>query len=72
MARAKNSDQKKQNNGANEEQHAKLEAKKSQGADPEGPDEYRALNIFWVPLEARWSHRNAQANFLIKRSRRSL
>ena len=23
-------------------------------ADPEDPDEYRAVNIFWVPPEARW------------------
>jgi len=44
-----------------EEQHAKLEAEKSQGADTEDPDEYRALNIFWVPPEARWSHLKAQA-----------
>jgi type I restriction enzyme M protein len=39
-----------------EEQHAKLEEEKAQGADPEDPDEYRALNIFWVPPEARWWH----------------
>src|ERR687891_2746521 len=44
-----------------EEQHAKLEADKAQGADPEDPDEYRALNIFWVPPEARWWHLKAQA-----------
>ena len=44
-----------------EEQHAKLEAEMAQGADPEDPDEYRALNIFWVPPEARWSHLKAQA-----------
>jgi len=44
-----------------EEQHAKLDAEKAQGADPEDPDEYRALNIFWVPPEARWSHLKAQA-----------
>jgi len=44
-----------------EEQHAKLEAEKAQGADPEDPDEYRALNIFWVPPEARWAHLKAQA-----------
>ena len=44
-----------------EEQHAKLEAEQDQGADPEDPDEYRALNIFWVPPEARWSHLKAQA-----------
>jgi type I restriction enzyme M protein len=39
-----------------EEQHARLEAEKAQGADPEDPDEYRALGIFWVPREARWWH----------------
>ena len=44
-----------------EEHHAKLEAEKAQGADPEDPDEYRALNIFWVPPEARWWHLKAQA-----------
>ena len=44
-----------------EEQHAKLEGQKAQGADPEDQDEYRALNIFWVPPEARWTHLKAQA-----------
>jgi type I restriction enzyme M protein len=44
-----------------EEQHAKLESEKAQGADPEDPDEYRALSIFWVPPEARWSYLKAQA-----------
>ncbi len=44
-----------------EEEHAKLEAEKSQGADPEDPDEYRAQNIFWVPPEARWAHLKAHA-----------
>jgi len=44
-----------------EEQHAKLEAERAQGADPEDPDEYRAVNIFWVPPEARWSYLRAQA-----------
>lgn len=44
-----------------DEQHTKLEAEKAQGADPEDQDEYRALNIFWVPPEARWSHLKAQA-----------
>lgn len=44
-----------------EEQHAKLETDKVQGANPEDPDEYRALNIFWVPPEARWSHLRAQS-----------
>jgi type I restriction enzyme M protein len=44
-----------------EAQHAQLEAEQDEGADPEDPDEYRALNIFWVPPEARWSHLKAQA-----------
>jgi type I restriction enzyme M protein len=44
-----------------EELHAKLQAEKKQGADPEDPDEYRAKGIFWVPPEARWSHLKAQA-----------
>ncbi|MEX1025037.1 MAG: class I SAM-dependent DNA methyltransferase [Planctomycetota bacterium] len=44
-----------------EEQHAKLVAEQKSGADPEDPDEYRALSIFWVPPEARWTHLSAQA-----------
>ncbi len=44
-----------------EEQHAKLVAEQAKGADPEDPDEYRALSIFWVPPEARWSHLKSQA-----------
>ena len=44
-----------------EEQHSRLVAEQSKGADPEDPDEYRALNIFWVPLEARWTHLKHQA-----------
>jgi len=44
-----------------EEHHAKLVAEQGKGADPEDPDEYRALSIFWVPPEARWSHLKAQA-----------
>jgi len=39
-----------------EAHHAKLEAERDQGADPEDPDEYRAEGIFWVPPEARWEH----------------
>jgi len=38
-----------------EEHHARLETERASGADPEDPDEYRSLNIFWVPREARWS-----------------
>jgi type I restriction enzyme M protein len=46
-----------------EEQHAKLEAERAHGADPEDPDEYRGAEhpIFWVPPEARWPHLKAQA-----------
>ncbi|MCR4317476.1 MAG: N-6 DNA methylase [Planctomycetes bacterium] len=44
-----------------EEQHAKLEAEKSSGADTEDPDEYRAVHTFWVPKEARWSKLKAEA-----------
>ena len=44
-----------------EETRVGLEAEIEEGADPEDPDEYRALNIFWVPKEARWSHLQAQA-----------
>ena len=38
-----------------EEQHEKLLAEKAQGAEPEDPDEYRAIGVFWVPPEARWT-----------------
>jgi len=43
-----------------EEYHERL--KKEPFADPEDPDEYRAVNIFWVPPEARWERvqRNAR------------
>jgi type I restriction enzyme M protein len=44
-----------------DEQHARLEAERTEGADPEDPDEYRAQNIFWVPPQACWSHLQAQA-----------
>ena len=44
-----------------EEQRAKLEADRAQGADPEDPDEYRAVNIFWVPKEARWPKLKSEA-----------
>jgi type I restriction enzyme M protein len=41
--------------------HARLEAQKSQGADPEDRDEYIAERVFWVPKEARWTHLRANA-----------
>ncbi len=44
-----------------EAKHTELEADRAQGADPEDPDEYRAVSIFWVPKEARWSHLKASA-----------
>ena len=44
-----------------EEQHTRLEAERDQGADPEDPDEYRAVNTFWVPKEARWAFLLASA-----------
>jgi type I restriction enzyme M protein len=43
------------------ELHNKLTREKSQGADPEDPDEYRAENVFWVPKEARWDYLQNQA-----------
>jgi len=36
------------------EVHKGLEA--DQWADPEDKDEYKALNVFWVPPEARWDY----------------
>ncbi len=44
-----------------EAKHAELEAQTALGADPEDPDEYRAVSIFWVPKEARWQHLKASA-----------
>jgi type I restriction enzyme M protein len=44
-----------------ESKHVELEAKRVDGADPEDPDEYRAVSIFWVPKEARWAHLKANA-----------
>jgi len=38
-----------------EERHAQLQLELADGADPEDPDEYRAVNVFWVPKEARWA-----------------
>ena len=41
------------NSDAFEERHAQLEREQAEGADPEDPDEYRAVSIFRVPSEAR-------------------
>ncbi|MCY3886091.1 MAG: class I SAM-dependent DNA methyltransferase [Chloroflexi bacterium] len=43
------------------EAHARIEALRDEGADPEDPDEYRGDNIFWVPPEARWTYLQSQA-----------
>jgi type I restriction enzyme M protein len=44
-----------------EAKHAELDAQRASGADPEDPDEYRAINIFWVPPEARWAYLKSMA-----------
>jgi hypothetical protein len=44
-----------------ESKHAELERQRTEGADPENPDEYRGAHIFWVPKEARWQHLKASA-----------
>ena len=44
-----------------EERQAQLEREQAEGADPEDPDEYRAVSVLWVPREARWGHLRAQA-----------
>ena len=46
-----------------EEHRAKLLAGQGDyaGANAEDPDEYKAENVFWVPMEARWSHLQASA-----------
>ena len=43
------------------EARAILENEVDHGADPEDPDEYRAQDVFWVPVEARWSSVQSQA-----------
>ena len=44
-----------------EELHEELESKANEGYDPEEPDEYAERNVFWVPMEARWSNIQARA-----------
>ncbi len=44
-----------------EAKHKELSSLKSEGADPEDPDEYLSENIFWVPEKARWSSIAAKA-----------
>jgi len=38
-----------------EAKHAELMSQEAEGANPEDRDEYKAVNIFWVPEKARWS-----------------
>ena len=44
-----------------EELHEELESKADEGYDPEQPDEYSERNVFWVPMEARWSNIQSRA-----------
>jgi type I restriction enzyme M protein len=44
-----------------ETRHAELKKQVSEGANPEDPDEYRAVSIFWVPQKARWSYIQSNA-----------
>ncbi len=44
-----------------EEMRLRLEKERAEGADPEDADEYRAENIFWVPVKARWNHLKTRA-----------
>jgi type I restriction enzyme M protein len=39
-----------------EAKHPELVKQKAVDANPEDPDEDRAVSIFWVPKEARWSY----------------
>jgi len=45
------------------EMHQKLVAGEGEyeGSDPEDPDEYLAVNVFWVPQEARWDFLQSKA-----------
>ena len=44
-----------------EELYVKLQAEVDMGADPEDREEYKAENVFYVPLQARWSSLVANA-----------
>lgn len=44
-----------------EELYIKLSEEKDAGANPEDIDEYRAVNVFYVPQEARWSYLYSRA-----------
>lgn len=42
-------------------EHHRAKLMQEEFADPEDPEEYLASNVFWVPLEARWEHLQANA-----------
>lgn len=44
-----------------EELYAKLKTEENLGADPEDKDEYKAENVFFVPVDARWGLIQAKA-----------
>ena len=44
-----------------EELYVKLQAEVDMGADPEDREEYKAENVFYVPLQSRWSSLVANA-----------
>ncbi len=44
-----------------EELYLRLKKDAGSGADPEDKDEYKAENVFFVPIEARWSYLVAKA-----------
>ncbi len=44
-----------------EELYATLKAEEANGADPEDKDEYKAVNVFFVPQDARWTYLQSRA-----------
>lgn len=44
-----------------EELYATLKADEVNGADPEDKDEYKAENVFFVPMDARWTYLQSKA-----------
>jgi len=44
-----------------EERYQQLQKEVGEGADPEDKDEYKSVNVFWVPPEARWKHLHSRS-----------
>ena len=44
-----------------EELYSKLKVEIAHGADPEDKDEYKAENVFFVPIDARWTYLRSKA-----------